>query len=325
MEDTLIRLADDRVSWKVPTLFGNDCVALSLARALNPLLPKPLFASAYGCPACAWAGGRNPRMRRELTEGELRRYFEAYRSVGADCAFTFSRPDAGDYLDDAYCDLLLSLIDEYHGQAIVVDDRLARHIRETHPEVSLVASYNRSIIDHAHGFGGLDEEDYYRGLLKRFDEVVVRCEAAFEGGALENMADVAGRIQVIVNQKCIPNCPDGARHIAMTARSIEREAAEGERVLARCTQPLRKVKSTVTIGPAHRRALADRGFTLFKLQGRIVSATSALKELLRNILEDGMGVVGSEVLMPVVVTSLMLDGSGTDFDAMMGIPPSVEV
>lgn len=239
------------------------------------------------------------------------------------CALTFSRPDAGDYLDDPYCELLLSLMGEYGGQAIVVDGRLASHIRATHPEVRLVASYNRCILDHAQGFGGLREEDYYRDLLERYDEVVVRCEAAFEGGALEGMADVADRIQVIVNQKCVPNCPDGARHIAATARSIELEASEGRRVLARWTQPLREAMGTVYIRPERRLALADRGFTLFKLQGRIAPATSTFKNLLCNILKDGMQAASSDVLLPLVEATLRLDGAGTDSDAMMSIPSSL--
>lgn len=323
MQEVRISLADERVSWKVPTLFGNDRVALSLAQTLNPLLPRPFFASAYGCPACAWAGGRNPRVRSELSEAELRRYFEAYRRVGANCALTFSRPDAGDYLDDAYCELLLSLVDEYGGQVIVVDDRLARHIRTTHPAVTLVASYNRCIIDHAQGFGGLREQDYYRQLLERYDEVVVRCECAL-GSGIEELTDVADRIQVIVNQKCVPNCPDGARHIAMTAQSIQREASSGERVLARCTQPMRGVKGTVYVSPERRLALADLGFTQFKLQGRIAPATSTFKNLVRNILKDGMEATSSEVLTPVVMEALTLDGCGTNFEAMTSIPASLE-
>ncbi len=325
VQDTSISLVDERVSWKVPTLFGNDWVALSLAQALNPLLPKPFFSTAYGCPACAWAGGRNPRVRESLSEGDLRRYLEAYRSVGANCAFTFSRPDAGDYLDDAYGELLLTLIEEYRGQAIVVDHRLARHIRETHPAVRLVASYNRCILDHAEGFGGLSEQDYYRSLLECYDEVVIRCEPALEEGALDELADVAGRIQIIVNQKCVPNCPDGARHIAVTAQSIEREASSGERVLAHCTQPLRKAKGTVEVSPERRRALADKGFTLFKLQGRIAPATKAFKILVGNILSDGLDVASSETLMPLVEQTLLLDGCGTDFSAMVRIPDALVV
>ena len=58
-----MELADERISWKVPTLFDNDWVGLCLAQVLNPLLPKPLFSIAYGCPACAWAGGRPSRMQ----------------------------------------------------------------------------------------------------------------------------------------------------------------------------------------------------------------------------------------------------------------------
>lgn len=323
--DVSITLADERVSWKVPTLFGNDWVALSLAQALNPLLPKPLFASAYGCPACAWAGGRNPRVRERLSEDELRRYLEAYRTVGASCALTFSRPDAGDYLDDAYCALLLSLVDEYGGQAIVVDNRLARHIRETHPAVTLVASYNRCIIDHAQGFGGLNEESYYRTLLERYDEVVVRCEAALDGGVLPRMTDVADRIQVIVNQKCIPNCPDGERHIRATALSIKREAADGTRVLATCTKPMRSRMGTVYIDAERRRALADRGFVTFKLQGRIAPATSAFKTLVCNILNEGLDVTMAEPVTSLAEQTLMLDGSGTNFDAMVRIPASLGV
>lgn len=324
-QETSICLADERIDWKVPSLFGNDRVALSLAQALNPLLPKPLFSSAYGCPVCAWAGGRNPRVRESLSESDVRRYFEAYRRVGAFPALTFSRPDAGDFLDDAYCELLLSLAEEYGGQAIVVDDRLAQHIREVHPNVKTVASYNRCIIDHAQGFGGMSEEDYYRSLLERYDEVVIRCEAAFEGCAVDRMADLAGRIQIIVNQKCVPDCPDGVSHIMATAQSIQRENESGERVLARCTHPLRGVKGTVYIGEERRRALADMGFTQFKLQGRIASPTDAFKTIVRNILKDGMEAVSSDALMPVVLESLSLDGSGTNFDAMVEIPASLEV
>ncbi|MDO4405481.1 MAG: hypothetical protein Q4C09_10645 [Atopobiaceae bacterium] len=323
MDNPRIELADERVSWKVPTLFGNDRVALSLAQTLNPLLPKPLFATAYGCPACAWAGGRNPRVRGELSEEELRRYFEAYRKVGATCALTFSRPDAGDYVDDAYSNMLLSLADEYGGQAIVVDERLAHHIRATHPDVSLVASYNRCILDHAQGFGGLSEESYYRKLLELYDEVVVRCEAMLEGDIAQSLTDIAPRIQVIVNQRCVPNCPDGARHIAASARSIQREAQSGERVLASCTQPNRAVMGSVYISPERRKELADMGFVIFKLQGRIAPATSAFKILMRNILKDGMDLTSTEVLLPLVEQTLLLDGCGTNFDEMIRIPPAL--
>ena len=306
-----VALADERISWKVPLLFANDWLGLSLAHALNPLLSRPLFSVAYGCPSCAWAGGRRSCVTERLTEREARRYFEAYRAVGARCALTFSRPDAGDFLGDPYCAMLLSLADEYGGQAIVVDERLARHIRRLYPSVWLVASNNRCILDHTRGFGGLDEESYYRQLLESYDEVVVRCEALLEGGMADQLVDVADHIQLIVNQKCVANCPDAPNHIARVAQSIRRQAAGGTYELAGCTQPLRGISGTLYVEPERRRALADKGYTSFKLEGRGAPAAGAFRMLTGNILRDGTQVAGLELLAPLVDECLVLDLLGT--------------
>ena len=307
MQGVDIKLADERVSWKAPSLFNNDWVALSLAQVLNPLLPKPLFSTAYGCPACAWAGGRAPRIRHALKENELRRYFEAYRSVGAACALTFSRPDAGDFLDDAYCDLLLALVDEYAGQAIVVDERLARHIRETHPDVTLVASYNLSIVAHARGFDGKGEERFYRDLLALYDEIVVRNEAMLEGGISGNLVDVADRIEVIVNQSCAINCPDAAAHIAALEDAIHTSDESERRLSRRCTQHDKGTRGSVFIAPERRAVLADRGFVKFKIQGRNAGPTRVLKALVRNILAHGNDALDLDEVCPIMEKALSLD------------------
>ena len=220
-----IRLEDDRITWKVPALFDNDWVALHLSHELAPLLGRPLFDIAYGSPLCAWAGGRPPRMIAPLSEDEMRRRFEAYRKVGARCAFTFSRIDAGKYVDDSYCNMLLSLLDEYGGQAIVADDGLARHIRDTHPAVSLVCSNVKVVLDHHVGFHGQDEESYYRSLLGLYDEVVVRTEALLEGGVTDRLQDLADRVELIVNERCAVDCPYAAEHIAL---AVVLEVAHGD-------------------------------------------------------------------------------------------------
>lgn len=209
MDDSIDALLfDERVSWKVPVLLNNDWVALRLSEALNPRLPKPFFQNVYGCPPCAWAGGRLTKLRRVPEESELRRYYEAYAAVGATCALTLSRPDAGEELNDPYCNMLLDLLDEYDGQAIVMDERLGRYVRSTHPNVKLVASNNLVFLDFNQGFLGLSERDYYLKLLELYDTVVVRSEALLEGGIAEDLTDIADRIEVIVNQICLPNCPE---------------------------------------------------------------------------------------------------------------------
>lgn len=321
MRETTVELADERVDWKVPTLFDNDWIALSLANALNPLLSKSLFSTAYGCPACAWAGGRPLRQQHRLDEQELRRYFEAYRSVGSCCALTFSRPDAGDFLDDAYSNLLLSLVDEYDGQAIVVDDRLAQHIRTTHPSVTIVASNNICVLDHAKGFGGLDEEKYYRHLLERYDEVVVRCEALLPGGIAERLVDVADRIELIVNQRCVVNCPDAPAHIAAMAHVIKTMAEGGDPGPHSCTQVGNKRKGgNIYVSPERRTVLADRGFVKFKLQGRNAPATLTLKNLVHNICRDRDAVLDLDALYPIMEEALVMDVSRITQEELKRVP-----
>ncbi len=303
-----LALADERVSWKVPTLFNNDWVALTLAKELAPFLPKPLFSSAYGCTDCAWAGGRNTRMP-QLSEEELRRYFEAYAQVGATCALTFSRPDAGDYLNDAYCNMLLSLVGEFGGSAIVVDERLARHIRSTHPEVSLAASYNLCLLARAKSFHGIGEEKYYRKLLELYDVVIVRNEALLEGGIAWQLVDVADRIELIVNQNCLVDCPFAAEHVAATAKAIEamregRPAPSNGCIIMR--RGLARQPSTY-VDPARRRVLADMGFTRFKIAGRNTSASMLVGNILGQILSGATSLASTESMRRIVRTVALLD------------------
>ena len=322
----VIRLEDDRITWKVPALFDNDWVALHLSYELSPLLGRPLFDIAYGSPLCAWAGGRPPRMIASLSEDELRSRFEAYRKVNARCAFTFSRIDAGKYADDPYCNMLLSLIDEYEGQAIVVDDDLARHIRDTHPAVRLVCSNVKVVLDHHVGFHGKDEESYYRSLLGLYDEVVVRTEALLEGGMTDRLQDLTDRIELIVNERCARDCPYAAEHIAAMAKATEHAAdlAQDEPQPG-CIYDQRHDKPTelvdnIYVSHERRAYLADRGFTRFKIQGRGSSPAGFADVMFNEILDDGSALVGSEDLADIVTPVLLLQAFNPYSEARLSIP-----
>lgn len=313
-------LADERISWKVPVLLNNDWVALRLAEALNPQLSKPFFQSAYGCPSCAWAGGRPSKVRRIIEEPELRRYFEAYARVGASCALTLSRPDAGEELSDPYCNTLLDLLDEYDGQAIVVDERLARYIRSTHPGVKLVASNNRVFLDFNQGFLGFSERDYYLRLLELYDTVVVRSEVLLEGSIAEGLTDVASRVEVIVNQICLPNYPEATWHIQAGAEVVKEQLAGGEAEWPHCKYPNRTVTNYV---PHERRAeLVEMGFTDFKLQGRNRRTHKLAAYLVDGILSDEGREVLKDALRPVFVDATYLVLMGASPDALASIPQS---
>ena len=55
-----------RAHWKVPALFCNDWACLKIGNVLREREGRDVFHTAYGAPACAWAGGRPPLVKEKL-------------------------------------------------------------------------------------------------------------------------------------------------------------------------------------------------------------------------------------------------------------------
>ena len=91
---------------------------------------------------------------------------------------------------------------------------IARHIRRTHPGIRLVASFNKPLCDLGPTTTPEAETAYYLRLLDLYDEVVVRCEYALDDGRIGLLPrDLRDRIEIIVNQICVPGCTRGPEHM----------------------------------------------------------------------------------------------------------------
>lgn len=203
------------VSWKIPSFCTNDWAALRIAQICEDAGVGRPFDISYGSPQCLWEGGRPAAVRRRLTRDELERYFEAYAERGVTVALTLSRlaVDRKD-LADPYGNLLLDVAESFGAEAIVVDDGLARHIRRTHPGIRLVASFNKPLCDLGPSATPEAETAYYLRLLDLYDEVVVRCEYALDDARIGLIPrDLRDRVEVIVNQICVPGCTRGLEHM----------------------------------------------------------------------------------------------------------------
>jgi hypothetical protein len=211
----LFRPRSRTVSWKMPAMFCNDWAALRAAQILSHITDEAVFDRVYGAPRCAWAGGRPSAVNLELDEAGVRRYFEAYKQVGTTCALTISRIEVDkSLLSDPYCNMLLDLLDEYDGEAILFDDDLAEYVRKTHPGIRRIGSLNKAMSDYKDNFAGHKSEGaYYRDYLELYDEVVIRCEFASDDELLESVSDVSDRCEIIVNQFCMNDCTQVYRHV----------------------------------------------------------------------------------------------------------------
>ena len=260
------------VQWKVPAFCTNDWAALKLAQMCRQTGAGDPFAVAYGSPQCVWSGGRAAVIRRDMPEDELERYFAAYKAAGMSVMLTFTRLEVPPALyANRQANLTLDVAARYRGEAVVVDDGLAHYIRKQHPELRLVASFNKPLCELDPDASPAAETAYYRRLFDLYDEVVVRCEYALDDERIGLMTPAErGRCEVIVNQICVPNCSCGRRHMeALEAwdRGGARGPIQGCYHTATSRGPERLVQN-LYISNARIDKLASMGVERFKIGGR---------------------------------------------------------
>jgi hypothetical protein len=249
------------------------------------------FDLAYGAPRCAWAGGRPSVIAEELDDVHLNACFEAYAEHDVRIALTLSRlsVDESSY-GDAYCHRILDAAVRWNAEIILFDDGLANYIHTTHPNLRLIASLNRSMCDFKQGFDGLEEDAYYRMLLERYDEVVIRCEFAMDDANLTRLADIADRAEIIVNQFCVPNCPNVYRHVS----SMENWGGQAEIHTCyskSCAANLRqRLANNLHFSNARINRFAELGFLKMKLAGRNAPIPSFL-DMLSDYVFEPTGII----------------------------------
>lgn len=255
------------ITWRVPALFNNDRAALRLTQLLRPYLGSNFFDAVYGAPMTAWSGGRPSLVCERPDEDMLRSYFDAYRAEGIRCSLTLTRMEISkEDLRDPYCNLLLDMLDEYDGEAIVFSDDLAAYIRQTHPGIPLVASNIKPATDFLSGWAGCtDEYDYYMRLLEGYDRIVIRSEAALDDGMRERLRDISDRCEIIVNPRCIPDCPHCLEHYQNIEKSID-----GRDQKAGCFFSSDDDPRVYSMALTHEQitGFASEGFTHYKIEGR---------------------------------------------------------
>lgn len=299
----LYRNRPEPLSWKIPAFCCNDWTAMKLLHICKELNAEKPFDIVYGAPLCAWSGGRPSAISGHLSEKDLATYFSAYKQFDVTCALTLSRlAVAPEELGDPYCNLLLDIIEEYEGEAIVYDDVLAAYIKKTHPKVKTVASLNKAMCDFSSGFEGCaDETTYYLRLLELYDEVVIRCEYASDDDKLFLLNDVSDRLEIIVNQFCIPECPNVYRHLS----AIERWNDNGQKGYCQQCFSLEKLSSmenrlslNLFMSDSRIDELVSGGFTRLKLAGRNLPVPQFLDMLSHYIFEPtgAISIIGNEII-----------------------------
>lgn len=278
------------IDWNVGCLssFSNSMLGyLHVLRQNNYEIPT--FKYAFGGPTCKFSGGRALHSY-PVTPALIASTIEAYGEFDIACRFTFqntelTKEDLSDPYSNSILECLASCNPTKRNGVIVYSDLLTEYIRDKYPSLELVSSLVKPAVE-----VGLikDTPKYYNKLLKRYNTVVVNASRVFDEGFLDALDDVS-RIEVIVNSKCIKNCPFAAQHYKQLSKdnifwvdsgfAIRNENRDN--IMDKCL-PLKQKdggRRMLVMDDNQIKYLVDKGVRHFKLEGREYSMLEIVTDL----------------------------------------------
>ena len=208
------------LNYELPDFTGSLGLNLFFVRLLHErpgiAMPGVAVESLYGSfPNCLLNGGRT-FVRERASAADIERTFCILEEYGVVPRLTFTNMHATpEMLRDPYVDAIFSAAARHGGQVIAYADFVADYARERF-SMPTVLSTTREITD----------ADELNRQLERYDYVVLNYN-------LNKRRDVIAavkapeRLEVMVNEFCMPGCPRRAEHYAFnSARQFEGELAE---------------------------------------------------------------------------------------------------
>lgn len=161
------------------------------------------IGSVYGTiPGAIWNGGR--AVSGIIGKPEIEKIVEAYNSKGVPVRFTWTNSLLEEkHVYDTYCNMIMKVADNGKNQVLVNRPVLEEYIRENYPGYQLISSTTKRMTD---------LKELKQEIAKDYFLVVLDYDLNRDANALAELAPVANRLEVLVNEICYPNCPKRAEH-----------------------------------------------------------------------------------------------------------------
>ena len=264
------------IKWSMPMLFSH-MMLYPVLKELNGNLDT--IAYSYGSVKSKWSGGRPSVFtisNLSLIDAILNKNIE----YGVTPVFTFTN----EYIDkeilkDKFCNELLKIIAEKNCQIIVSNDLLFDYIKDTYPDIKLVASIIKSNITKIQN---IDEATHINNLLKKYDRVVVRGEYIIKKKDTSLINDVS-RVELLLDQDCICDCTNADKHYKIYTDyendKISFDMLKQEQDML-CPKERLKTRTNSLTEEEINYAISN-GIRNFKLQGRTWEFDSLFTELIK--------------------------------------------
>lgn len=212
----------ENVEWALPFLFGQDIKLFKIMAIFEKLDVKSFKVNSFGAIKCKWSGGRRSVIQTQ-DRGFIERLFRHLRKIGITPSLTFTNyhiPDED--LNDELCNFILDIGNELGCNFIISSDRLFNYVKKRYPEMYCTASVIKPIFEFQDpkkksSYSSKAESDFYNMLLDKYNKVVVRPEFArrYLIEDTHGIKDIS-RIEVLLNQRCSPDCPKALEHYIFT-------------------------------------------------------------------------------------------------------------
>ena len=222
------------------------------------------IGSAYGTfPGAIWNGGR--AAVGFSSKAQIESVLNIYNSRGIPVRFTWTNSLIGEKeCYDTFCNLIMRLADNGMNQVLVNSAPLEKYLRENYPNFKMISSTTKRIVDK----DKLKEE-----LSKDFFLVVLDYDLNHDEDVLNTITESgnAGRVEILVNEVCFPNCPKRIEHYTMQSRfQLEFDTSQSYPCLV-STAPRdfnECMKRPAFISDTQISSYIERGFNQFKIAGR---------------------------------------------------------
>lgn len=238
------------------------------------------IGSVYGTfPGAIWNGGRT--VLGFAGKQEIEAVLKLYNSRGVPLRFTWTNTLLEEkHVYDTYCNLIMRLGDNGMNQVLVNSRALEDYIRREYPRYPIISSTTKRIIDPA----ALKEE-----LEGDYRLVVLDYDLNHNEEVLSQLEPCAGRIELLVNEVCYPNCPKRSEHYRQQSQlQLEFDTETNfpcpnrsrSRKFSECKSRPAFI-SNEEIG-----SYIDRGFVNFKIAGRGMPVEYLLESYVYFLVKD---------------------------------------
>ena len=200
------------LNFALPNFTSNLSLNLALVRLLReePALFREgvRIDSVYGSfPRCRANGGRT-HLGLQYADEKIRATFAALNDAGAKARLTFTNMFADEAMlrDDPYVRSILEIARDFDVEVIVYADEVADYLRENYP-FGLVLSTTR----------GISDVETLNAALERFDYAVLDYNRNKDRDFLSRVSRPE-RLEVMVNELCVPGCTARKRHYEYESR-----------------------------------------------------------------------------------------------------------